>query len=52
MPPGEAVAYVVRLQGALDAAGIALEPPQFIALADRNPNVQAVLLYWGSATTG
>jgi hypothetical protein len=52
LPPSEVAAYAVRLQGALDAAGVALEPPQFIALVDRNPNVQALLLYWGSATHG
>jgi hypothetical protein len=52
LPPEEVAAYAVRLQGALDAAGIALERPQFIALVDRNPNVQALLLYSGSATKG
>jgi hypothetical protein len=52
LPPSEVAAYAVRLQGALDAARIALEPPQFIALVDRNPNVQALLLFWGPATHG
>jgi hypothetical protein len=46
-PPDEVAAYAVRLQGALDAAGVAPGPLQFIALVDRNPNVQALLLYWG-----
>ena len=52
LPPDEVAAYAVRLQGALDAAGTTLAPPQFIALVDRNPNVQALLLYWGSAAKG
>jgi len=34
LPPDEAEAYAVRLQGALATAGIAPEPPQFIALVD------------------
>ena len=52
VPPDAVVAYAVLLQGALDTAGIHLELPQFIALVDRNPNVQSPLLYWGSATRG
>jgi hypothetical protein len=52
LPPAEVGAYGLRLQNALDAGSIALESPQFVALVDRNPNVQALLLYWGSTTTG
>ncbi len=52
LPADAVAAYAGRLQGALVAAGVAPETPQFIALVDRNPNVQALMLYWGSATTG
>lgn len=52
LPPEEVVAYAVRLQQALDAAQVRLASPQFIVLIDRSPNVQAALLYWGSAEHG
>ena len=51
-PPTDVVAgYVMLLQGALDSAGVRIERPQFVALVDRSPKVQAVLLLWGSAST-
>lgn len=52
LPPDVVAAYVVRLQTALVAAGVPGEPTQFVALVDRNPQVQALLLYQGSAAKG
>ena len=51
-PPSDVVAsYATWLQGALDSAGVRIERPQFVALVDRSPKVQALLLLWGSAGT-
>ena len=51
-PQAVVVSYAFLLQGALDSAGVRIERPQFVALVDRSPKVQAVLLLWGSASTG
>ena len=50
-PPDVAANYATVLQEALDSAGVRIERPQFVALVDRSPKVQAVLLFWGSAST-
>ena len=52
LPRAEIVAYGVRLQSALDEAQRLLSTPQFVLLVDRSPNVQAMLVYWGSAERG
>ena len=52
LPDDERTAYAARLQGALTAAQVTLAVPQFVVLVDRSPNVQAALLYWGSAERG
>ena len=52
IPDDEQLAYAARLQDALAAAQVTLAAPQFIVLVDRSPNVQAALLYWGSAERG
>lgn len=52
VPQDERVTYAMRLQAALVAAQVATEALQFIVLIDRNPNVQAALLYWGSSARG
>lgn len=49
IPDDAQVNYAARLQDALAAAQVTLAAPQFIVLVDRSPNVQAALLYWGSA---
>ena len=51
-PPDVVASYARRLRGALDNAGVRIERPQFVALVDRSPKVQALLLLWGSAGTG
>ena len=48
-PPDVVAGYATRLQGALDGAGVRIERPRFVALVDRSPKVQALLLLWGSA---
>ena len=51
-PPTDVVArYAMLLQIALDSASVRIERPQFVALVDRSPKVQAVLLLWGSTGT-
>ena len=49
-PPPDVVAnYAALLEQALGHAGLRIEHPQFVALVDRSPKVQALLLFWGSA---
>ena len=50
-PPDVVAGYATLLQGALDGAGVRIERPRFVALVDRSPKVQALLLLWGSAGT-
>lgn len=51
-PPADVVAdYVVRMRQSLEAAGVHIGQAQFVALVDRSPQVQALLLLWGSETT-
>lgn len=45
VPPGEQRAYATRLQAALTAAGLRDLSPQYFLLVDRNPFVQAILVY-------
>jgi hypothetical protein len=45
-PPDEQAAYAQRLDEAFAHAGIALGRAQYVLLVDRNPRVQAALLYW------
>lgn len=49
-PPPEATAvYAEALQQALDRDHRLLDLPQFVLLVDRNPLVQAMLVFWGGA---
>jgi hypothetical protein len=48
VPDAERQRYAALLGKALDAAGYAALAPQFFLLVDRNPNVQAVMIYWKS----
>lgn len=52
VPGGEVKAYAKRLQQSLDSASVAPPAPQFVVLVDRNPKVQAALLFWGSKQAG
>lgn len=52
VPTEEAIGYAARLHHALDAHAIAVQFAQFVLLVDRNPRVQAALLYWGSSVAG
>lgn len=49
--PGAVVSgYRERLQRQLLDLGLQLDAPQLLVLVDRNPKVQALLIFWGSAT--
>ena len=46
VPEAEQREYGQRLADALAAAGLEHLPPQYVVLVDRDPYVQAVMLYW------
>lgn len=46
IPPSEQSDYAEQLTSALRQAGLSSLPPQYVVLVDRNPHIQAVLLYW------
>jgi hypothetical protein len=46
LPPEEQTYYAQLLKDALTDAGVALAASQYLLLLDRNPHVQAILLYW------
>ncbi len=48
VPPDDAADYARRLDEMLAQSGVALMRPQFLLLVDRNPSVQAALLFWRS----
>ncbi|HEU0202042.1 MAG TPA: murein L,D-transpeptidase [Burkholderiaceae bacterium] len=50
VPPAEQAAYAASLEEALRAAGVVPLRSQYVVLVDRNPNVQAVTLFWRSST--
>ncbi len=53
LPPHNVqISYAQGLQNALEGAGIKVATPQYVVLVDRNPHVQAVLLYFGSTQVG
>ena len=52
LPSTDALAYAQLLQDALAKAGLSLATNQFILLVDRSRNVQAALLFFGSAARG
>lgn len=46
LPAAEVARYGALAQQMLQAAGIALDRPQYLVLVDRSPQVQALLLLW------
>ena len=48
VPAGEQEAYLRRLEGGLEAAGVAQLPAQYVFLVDRSAMVQAGFLFWRS----
>jgi hypothetical protein len=48
LPAFETQKYVRLAASALNDAGLVLEKDQYVVVVDRNPNVQALLLYWRS----
>lgn len=49
-PPSDEIRYYAgRALLMLEDAGVGLREPQYLVVVDRNPNVQAILVYWLSA---
>ena len=46
VPPAEARRYAALAEQALARAGIVPDRPQYVAVVDRDPGVQAFLLFW------
>ncbi|HEV3105834.1 MAG TPA: L,D-transpeptidase [Trinickia sp.] len=51
VPPGEQRNYAARLQDELAERGLGDLERQYVVLVDRNPNVQAVFIYFRGAST-
>jgi hypothetical protein len=49
VPEPETRKYAKLANEALSNAGLLLNQPQYVVVVDRDPNVQALLLYWRSA---
>ena len=49
LPVDEQRRYAVFLAAQLASSALSGLPPQFIVLVDRNPNIQAVMIFWLSA---
>ena len=52
VPPAETLAYAALLSSALASNGILETSQKFVVLVDRNPNVQVLLVYWGTVANG
>lgn len=52
VPPAAQQAYAQRLQAALAEKGLGALARQYVVLVDRNPNVQALFLYFRGDPTG
>lgn len=50
VPTAEQSDYAATMEQALRSAQIAPSTSQYVVLVDRNPNLQAVMLFWRSAT--
>jgi hypothetical protein len=50
VPAAEQGAYAKTMEDALHGAQIVPSTGQYVVLVDRNPNVQAVMLFWRSST--
>ena len=49
VPPAETSRYGRLAEEALSRAGVVLTEPQYVAVVDRDPFVQAFFLFWRSA---
>ena len=47
LPPEVVTLYANSLNESLQSSGSLLDGPQYIVLADRNPNIQLVMIFWG-----
>ncbi len=52
VPAAQTLAYAVLLSAALTSGGVADAFPKFVVVVDRNPNVQVLMVYWGTFANG
>lgn len=52
VPSAQTLAYASLLDAALTSSGIADTSQKFVVVVDRNPNVQVLLVYWGTLANG
>lgn len=52
VPAEETLAYAALLSSAMASKGILETSQKFAVLVDRNPNVQVLLVYWGTVANG
>ena len=52
VPPTQTLAYAALLSAVLTSSGVIDTSPKFVVVVDRNPNVQVLLVYWGSLANG
>jgi len=52
VPHEEQQHYASLLDAALQHAGVQQLPPEYVVLVDRNPRVQAAMIFWKSASGG
>jgi hypothetical protein len=50
LPPAQQAFYAEQLEDALSDAQVIPASAQYVVLVDRNPNVQAVMIFWRSST--
>ena len=50
LPPAARERYAAQMESSLSAAGIVVLADQWIVVVDRNPNVQAAMIFWRSST--
>jgi len=51
LPPERQQDYAAEMELAFSAAGVVPLTSQYVVLVDRNPNVQALLIFWRSSTS-
>ena len=52
VPAAQTLAYAALLSAALTASGITDTSQKFVVVVDRNPNVQVLMVYWGTLANG
>lgn len=52
VPAAQTLAYAALLSAALTSSGITDTSQKFVVVVDRNPNVQVLMVYWGTLANG